>query len=449
MTQFDVVQAWLDNVAYSHSKNVNTGLVYRHSLEQFCKFIGETPESILEEYERSEEKDTRRKYAQLLRAFIGSLSREGMTVNTIDCKVGAIRSFFKHNDLPLGFVPIARKHVVYHNRDITKENILAILAVSSPRDKAFYCMMAQSGLRPETQCSLRLRHIEPDFSNGIIPCKVDVPEELTKGSYQSYFTFIGEDSIRYLKAYLTKRPGVTRESFLFTNHGTNEQANPKSFSRIFARTIQKLKEKGVLDYELRKDKPSELRLYNLRKYFNKHAEKMPNETKEFLMGHRQGVRDHYLPKDPEHYRQLYAENAMPHLRFETHTPDENEKQIQELREENKELKGRLEGLKEEVAKFVSEKGEEIGRQIQKQDVEFKERLRAFDQELNKAEIAFRVERLGQSQEEAERVVKTRRYITFEEAEELKKKGAKFSKEAEEVHERAKAARKYLQEKPKP
>lgn len=352
MKEYDVVQAWLDNVAYAHSKNTNTGLQYRFGFQQFCKFIEVTPQEILKDYENSNDKAFRRKYAQFLRAHIAQLSGEGFAPNTIDSRVGAVKSFFKYNDLPIAYVPTARKRVVFHNRDIAKEEIQNILKVSDPRDKAFYTMMAQGGLRPETLCNLKLKHIEPEFSQGVIPCKIDVPQEITKGEYGSYFTFMGEESVNFLKAYLSTRPGLTKEDYVFTNHGTKDQANPKSFSRIFARTIQKLREKGVLDYEFRGNrKPSELRLYNLKKYFKKHAGQMGSEETEFMMGHTQGVKDHYLPKDPEHYRQLYKEKAMPNLRLESSTPLESDKQIQELRTELDDMKKNFELAKEIAMRF--------------------------------------------------------------------------------------------------
>jgi len=341
MKQFNVVDAWVNNVAYSHSKSKSTEEFYRYALKLFCEFLGLTPEQIIQEYDNSDEKTFKRKYAGYLRAFITNLSNEDLTVSTITSKVCAIRSFFKYNDLPLGYVPLARRRVVFHNRDISREEIEAVLEVSDPRDRALFCMMAQSGLRPDTLCKLRLKHIEPDFSKGVIPCKIDIPEEITKGDYHSYFSFMGQESVNYLRAYLQTRLGINQESFLFTNHGTENPANTKSLSKIFARHIRTLRKKGVMDYEVRKDKPSELRFYNLRKYFKKYAGQMGSEESEFLMGHTQGVKDHYLPKDPEHYRKLYAEKAMPFLRFKTPTPTETDKIIQGQAKKIEELEERV------------------------------------------------------------------------------------------------------------
>jgi hypothetical protein len=52
------------------------------------------------------------------------------------------------------------------------------------------------------------------------------------------------------------------------------------------------------------------------------------------MGHTaKGSDSGYTPKDPEFYRELYKEKAMPFLRLETNTPTAREKTIEKLREQ--------------------------------------------------------------------------------------------------------------------
>jgi len=105
--------------------------------------------------------------------------------------IGAIQSFFKYNRIDLGFIPTAKGHVQYHNRDIKRAEIKDILNTSLVRDRAFYAVMAQSGLRPDTICKLQRKHIEYDrLLRGESPVKIDVPAEITKGKYRPYFTFI-------------------------------------------------------------------------------------------------------------------------------------------------------------------------------------------------------------------------------------------------------------------
>jgi len=351
MEKFDVVQAWIDNVAYSHSRSKSTSVQYKRHLHRFCKFIGKTPKQILNDYEGMRDRDFRRKYAQYIRALISNDLTEGYAPNTIKLHVTAVKSFFMYNDLPLGHISIAKAKTVFHNRDMTKEEIQKILEVSRPRDKAFYCMMAQGGLRPETLCNLRMKHIEPEFTKEIIPCKIAVPEEITKGQFGAYFTFIGEESIKYLRAYLSTRPKIDPGDYLFTAHSLDKQLNSKSMSGIFRRTIERLKEKGMMTFEQKKEgKPRTVRLYNLRKFFRKFGGQAGVEYVNFWMGHKANYKAPHVPASDEHYfsredvefhRKLYVEKAMPFLRLETATPSETDKVIMKQAEEIEILKVRL------------------------------------------------------------------------------------------------------------
>lgn len=343
MEKFDLIQSWIDNVAYSHSKSESTEYQYRYYLNLFCDFIGKTPQQILDDYEGMRDRDFRRKYARYVRALVSKLLKEGYAPHSIRNQVSAIQSFFKYNDLPLGHVPIGRNKIIYHNRDITKEEIQQILQVSRVRDQAFFCMMVQSGLRPDTLCSLRLKHVETlEIIKATKPCiKIEVPEEIAKGEFGAYFTFMGEESAKYLRAYLATRPNIGPEDYLFTSHGTDKRASPKSMSTIFVRTIEKLKEKGIMDFQQKQEgKPRTVRLYNLRKYFRKEAGKAGIEYVNFWMGHKTDYQAPHIPSSDVHYfsredvefqRQLYAKKAMPFLRLETATPSETEQTIMELR----------------------------------------------------------------------------------------------------------------------
>jgi len=354
----DLVQAWLDSVALSHSGSKNTENLYRYHFGCFLKFINATPEDIRKDSDAMPEKQFRQKYAQAIRAWCSQLMRENYTQSTISSFNGAVKSFFKYSDFPLSYIPVIRRRVVFHNRDIEAAEIVKILSVSAPRERAFYTFMAQSGLRPTTICNLRLKHIEPDFSSGKVPPLVNVPEELTKGQYHGYITFFAEDAIKYLKAYLnTRRPvdkkknplPLTKDSYLFVNQGTEEPMVFNTVSSLFRKAVRMLKEKGEMDYDQKqKSKPAEIRLYSLRKFFRKMANQAGFENVEYWMGHTgPGVDASYRPKDPEFYRAIYAEKAMPFLRLESATPSETEKQITQLAAKNaasEERIARLEAL---------------------------------------------------------------------------------------------------------
>jgi len=337
---YNPIEAWLDNVALSHSNSNGTREVYKQQFQIFCNFIKKTPQQILTEYSNSTDRQFRHQYAQYVRAFISAEFKKNLAPNSLLTRLTAIKSFFKYNDLPLGHVPIAKARVIHHNRDITKEEIKLILESSKPRERAFYAIMSQSGLRPTTISNLRYKHIKEDFLNNRIPCKIEVPEEIAKGKYHSYFTFIGEEAAKYLRAYLYTRPNIKDDDYIFFKEGTKEKTDPKSFAGLFRKTVTKLSEKGLMEVtQKEKGKPRDIRLYNLRKFFRKYANQAGFEFVQFWMGYtvRAGVDEHYRPRDEEFHRQLYKEKAMPFLRIETFTPTETDKTIKALAQRNKEL----------------------------------------------------------------------------------------------------------------
>ena len=349
--KFDPVQTWIDNVGYSHSNSKNTAVNYTAFFKKFCEFIDKSAAEILSDYEQSTDRDFRRKYAQYVRGWIGCLTRQNYAIKTVIVHVTAVQSFFKYNDLPLGHVPRGQAHITFHNRDLTKKEIVDVLSISKPREKAFFTIMAQSGLRPQTICSLRIKHLQPDLKEHRVPCKIEVPRELAKGKYRAYFTFIGEEAINHLVDYLKTRSNITRESYLFTQRKSDKPIEYSNESHRFRDAALQLREKGTLSFEQKQiGKPSELRLYNLRKYFRKYANQAGFEFVQFWMGHivTQGQEESYRPQDVEFHRQLYAEKAMPFLRLETATPSETDKVIQSQAQEIEKLKAERIDLKSRI-----------------------------------------------------------------------------------------------------
>jgi hypothetical protein len=114
-----------------------------------------------------------------------------------------------------------------------------------------------------------LKNIEPDWSKGTIPLKIDVPRELAKGKYHSYFTFVGEEAIELLRNFFRARKKLTPECLLFIKAGTDEAISSVAMSALFWRQVRRLKASGQLDFKERAGKPSELRLYCLSQILQK------------------------------------------------------------------------------------------------------------------------------------------------------------------------------------
>ena len=358
LQEISLIDSWINTVSISHSNSIGTSQSYKLSLRRFCDFIEKTPDEIGKDYDNSNDRDFKRTYAKYVKSWIAFQMRNGMSPNSINTRVGAVKSFFKYNDFPLGFVPAIKLRVLYHNRDISHKEIKLILNSSRPRERAFYSIMAQSGLRPNTICNLKYENIKDDFESGTIPCRIDIPQEIAKGKYHSYFTFIGKEAVNFLKSYLVVRPQIKDDDFIFLKDGTKQQTSPKSISVLFGRTVKKLNEKKKMNLKQKKEtKPHDIRLYNLRKFFRKYANQAGFEFVQFWMGHtvNAGQDDHYRPTDVEFHRKLYEEKAMPHLRLETSTPTETDKAIISLEQENRELKeklGNLESLMEKMYEKV-------------------------------------------------------------------------------------------------
>lgn len=360
MATLDLIKIWLDSVGMSHSDSKYTRFAYRKYMEEFCKYAETTPQQIYEEYQAGNERLFRQKYGMILKAWQGELSKT-YTLSTAANYVIAVESFFKYTDLPLGFIPKARRDVVYHNRDIMKEEIQAIIQAARPRERAFFAFMAQSGLRPETISKLQFKDLELD--SGKAPCLVKVGKEKTKGKFGAYFSFVGEDALAYLKQYLATRSkeSLTPDSYVFTDaRGDGKSSIGVSQpSHVFQTLARKLKASGKLQYEVRDGgKPSELRMYTLRKYFRNQTV-MGSDTVNFMMGHRiGGSDDHYFSRENiENKRKLYAEKAMPFLRLESATPTEMEKTIEAQAQEIKELRETLVSIQKKFGDVEKHLGE--------------------------------------------------------------------------------------------
>jgi len=362
--EFDVVESWLCTVAHSHSNSSQTRVMYEVNFQKFLDFVEKSAAEIVLEYENSDDRHFKRRYGQYVKALISVLQKRGYAPASITTIIGTIKSFFKYNDLPLGFIPSGSRLIEFHNRDITREEVVEVLKLANVRDRAFFTVMAQSGLRPGTISGLRIKDVEKILDEDApVPATVKVNQENTKGKFQGYFSFVGEEAIAHVKDYLKTREKLTPEDYLFTKFGHNDKPiSPSVMTHIFRRIVLKLRQKGLMKFETpRKEmqietknhKPlrssvsrSEIRLYNLRKFFRKYAGQAGNDYVNYWMGHTSalGVDLHYFSRDIEHHKQIYREKAMPHLRLETSTPSETDKIIQKQAEEIKGLKTRLDEI---------------------------------------------------------------------------------------------------------
>jgi integrase len=351
-----LVERWLRAVAFSHSNSHNTRLGYLNYIERFFEFAQTNPEQIQADYDNMDEKKFKQKYTPLIIDFGAKVNYEKFSPSSVSKSINTPKSFFKYHSLPLNFIPSPKEYAIFHNRDIIKEEVEEIIKVAEPRERAFYVLMVQSGLRPNEICSLRIESLENLLDeNPPVPNLIRIPQEDAKGKYSEYFTFCGKESIYYLKEYIKRRSNLTPEAYLFTKEDNETQIDTDLVSHVFRRTVVKLKKQNVLDFKNKKSAKAnrnEIRLYNLRKYFRNHANAGADYVN-FWMGHSLGVDDHYFSKtDVEQHRTKYKQFALPSLRIDARTPNQTDQTITELqdklemqRKELQEKKAEIENLK--------------------------------------------------------------------------------------------------------
>ena len=255
-------------------------------------------------------------------------------------KMSVVLSFLHAFDVPAKSFRIRYPYIVYHNRDITKEELRLILDNADVRNRAVFLVLYESGMRPETLSHLKWKHIKNDWGN--IPLKIDLTPDILKCRVSHRWTFIGEDGVKALKTYLASRLPLKDEDYIFvTEKPANKRFTAQAMSQAFNKLIQKLKLA-----ESRGKKPKALRLYCLRKAFRKFmASAIDSAYVEFWMGHT-STATHYLSRDVEFHRQLYAkgyENLR--LYYKPHVErliEEQAKQIEALQNRLKEMERKYE-----------------------------------------------------------------------------------------------------------
>jgi integrase len=370
------VEDWLNTVCESN-KTLES---YVNQIEAFASFSatrGLNFEGIVEDWRRvkrlgeAEREDFLDKWSDTVRGFNSYLKRRGLAPLTIKNFMATLKSFFRFWDIPINISLPKRACVIYHNRDLTREEIRQILTFASPRDRVIWLVMAESGMRAETAINLRYWQIKQDFEAKPkrIPMRILLPSESLKDHVGDRFTFIGEDGVRELSEYLSRRLPLKDEDYVFASEKAGkvkgEQFSVASLSVKFNRLVQKL---GI---ETSKGgKPKSVRMHALRKYFRNNM-KADSSFVRFWMGHSLGVDAHYITRDVERHRQEYAK-GYEYLRiFEPSAISVTEileqlrrkdEETKALKQEIAELRQRLEALtpeyrlREEIIKILREMG---------------------------------------------------------------------------------------------
>jgi len=319
-----ILDEWIGQISLENSDSRKTRDNYKRNIIQFCDVTKVSLFDIADEWNNIDtyrkEKVFRKKVRKLLRMFQTYLEKQDYAKATIGAKLVPIYSFFnKYLEANIRAI-LPQATVTYHNRPIEKHEIEAILGQSNLRNSLAYYLMIQGGIRPHTIARLKYKDIKEDYEANIIPLRVVVRKEIAKGKYASYYTFVGEETVKLLHRILKTRETngtLNDESYIIKIRGTkankSEHSNPKNYSQAFQKTVMKLK----LQPKGTKGKPNKLRLYCLRKYFRNRCSSAGLDYTHFWLGHKlQNNDEHYFDKDTvETHRSRYKKFVLPQVRI--------------------------------------------------------------------------------------------------------------------------------------
>ena len=341
ITAYPSVQLWFKKAIHSE-RGADDAL---RRLSRFFETVNVEPSAVIEKwrsvrYDLRERKIFSDKWEELIEAYYYNLD-ESYAPLTKKSIITPVISFFKHHKIPIEPHIQDRVYVKYHNRDIPREEFKKILKHACLRDRTFFLMMAESGQRPYTLVQLRYKNIKQDFEAGRVPMKIDLPAELLKDRVGHRFTFIGEDTLDSLKAYLRPRLPLKNSDTIFAplrkGRMKGKFVSPEAFGNAFCRIVLKLN----LDEPVEGGKPKGLRLYCLRKYFQNKIRVSDIGFREFWMGHTFGTDEHYLSRDVERHREEYAK-AYDSIRiFKPEIPESIDHLRQYYEGELEKLRGQL------------------------------------------------------------------------------------------------------------
>jgi len=346
------IEDWL--AAKAESDKTQTS--YVANLEVFAEFAKQRGQDfcgVVEAWRKvkradiNEREDFLEAWSDIVRSFNTQIRKKYAPL-TVKNLLATVKSFFGFWDIPISISLPKRACVIYHNKDLAKDEVRQILTFASPRDRVIWLVMAESGMRAETAVELRYWQIKEDFEANRVPMKILLPSESLKDHVGDRWTFIGEDGFRELKQYLESRLPLRDDDFVFASEKPGkvegEQFSVASLSVKFSRVVLKLaldKPKG--------HKPKSIRMHGLRKYFRNNM-KADSSYIKFWMGHSLGVDAHYISREVEKHREEYK-NGYPYLRIYDIEPIIRREDVERIVEAR--VQDRVKQLTERVAALES------------------------------------------------------------------------------------------------
>lgn len=243
------VQRWLS----LRSGSEHTERICLQAMWKYSELFNVVPDDLVEKWRkvkfdlrlREEFLEEQREQLDELQSLMKKQEYSPLFINET---LAAISSFFRSHRIPVAYTNYPKRtYLKYHNKDLTKEEIKTILEHSGLRERTFYLMMLESGLRPNTLIRLQYKHMKEDYESNKVPMKINTPREILKGKYyEGRFTFIGKEAFDSLKEYLKGREPLDSEEYIFQHEKMKKIGRGKTrtknlchsaFSNLFGKSL--------------------------------------------------------------------------------------------------------------------------------------------------------------------------------------------------------------------
>jgi len=211
---------------------------YVDGIKDFCNYFGKSPSDLVEWFRGMSDEEiirTFREWFDARKRFLAPKSlwnwKGAVMALLIENDVKAIDRVSR--ELAREFRRSVGRVRTLLKRDLaTKEEIVKILRVCGPREKALFTLMASSGLRLSSAVNLKLENVKDDLWDTSPSCyMIEIPESISKEG-EPYITFMTWEAAEYLRDYLKLREKsgetITPSTYLFISR----EGNPLSKSRV-------------------------------------------------------------------------------------------------------------------------------------------------------------------------------------------------------------------------
>jgi integrase len=374
-----ILKRWLGNIV-----NKSTFYNSKSAFRLYSRFTGMTASQLLDEAIVDSRRDPREKKDIVLHRLIGFYKwlrneyvqkktvgkgktkkvKKGISGLSAEMRVNVIRGFYSTFDITVRLkgkhrLPKSRvknKRIVFKPDDVWKVKALVDHA-RTPRDRAIVLFHFQGGLDVSTLCDLNYGDVAEELERNSHPLKI---ETMRVKSGVEFYTFVGQDAIDALKAYLAdmKSRGVefTNKTPLFLQERGKKRLKTHNIQTMMKDLAVRA---GFVTNGNNGNSFNPLGTHSLRESFGSLMinSGVPDTIVDFWLGHEIGdMAKAYKETQFENLKKMYLERE--HLLAVSSSKGENERTRAEVKEvkddlyqlhlKNKKLSKEVESLKAQI-----------------------------------------------------------------------------------------------------